>query len=135
MEKNLIAPCGMNCNLCYGYQREKNQCKGCNADIASMPNYCQKCIIRNCEIIKNSQSGFCFDCEKYPCRRLRDLDKRYRTKYDMSMLNNLQTIKEKGLDAFVNLEAERWKCPQCGSIICVHHKACSKCNYKIQKNI
>ena len=26
---NLIAPCGMNCILCWGYIREKNRCPGC----------------------------------------------------------------------------------------------------------
>ncbi len=24
---------------------------------------------------------FCFECESYPCKRLKALDKRYRTKY------------------------------------------------------
>ncbi|NCA66897.1 MAG: DUF3795 domain-containing protein [Clostridia bacterium] len=129
MEKALIAPCGMNCNLCYAYQREKNRCTGCNIDIATMPNSCQKCIIRNCEHVINSKSGFCYECKKYPCRRLNDLDKRYRTKYSMSMLENLQSIKVKGLDEFVKNEAERWKCPQCGNIVCVHRKVCSKCSF------
>jgi hypothetical protein len=96
-----------------------------------MPNSCQRCIIRNCEIIKNNESGFCFDCSKYPCRRLKDLDKRYRTKYNMSMLENLQTIRGSGLDFLIKIEIERWKCPECGSVICVHRKACPKCSYKM----
>lgn len=29
-EETLIAPCGMNCALCIGYQRPKNRCPGCN---------------------------------------------------------------------------------------------------------
>lgn len=131
MEKKLISPCGMNCSLCLGYQREKNQCKGCNSDIEAMPIICQRCIIRNCEVIKNNESGFCYECDKYPCRRLKDLDKRYRTKYNMSMLENLQNIKEKGVDEFIQSEEERWKCPQCGNLLCVHRNSCQKCNYVI----
>ena len=29
MKSELIAPCGMNCGICYGYLREKNKCPGC----------------------------------------------------------------------------------------------------------
>lgn len=133
MIDKLIAPCGMNCNLCYAYQRDKNKCLGCNIDISRMPNSCLKCIIRNCDVILNSDSGFCYECEQYPCRRLKDLDKRYRTKYHMSMLENLEFIRAKGLQTFVSSEGKRWACPHCGSIICIHHKCCSKCNYSYKE--
>ena len=29
MEKELIAPCGMNCGICKYYYREKDKCPGC----------------------------------------------------------------------------------------------------------
>ena len=28
-DPDLIAPCGMNCNICMAYLREKNKCPGC----------------------------------------------------------------------------------------------------------
>ena len=34
-----IAPCGMNCALCSGFQREKKPCLGCNADDENKPTY------------------------------------------------------------------------------------------------
>lgn len=37
MDKTLIAPCGMNCQLCYAFQREKNKCPGCLGDENSIP--------------------------------------------------------------------------------------------------
>ncbi len=127
---SLIAPCGMNCGICMGYLRKKNTCPGCRElDDTAMVS-CVRCIIRNCETIRTNQSGFCYECPKYPCRRLRELDKRYRTKYGMSMLENLEFIREHGLSAFVEKEAERWRCKKCGGVICVHRGYCFTCGEK-----
>lgn len=130
MKKELIAPCGMNCRLCVGYQREKNKCKGCRneIDIRYVTKGSVSCIIKNCTEIKKSKSGFCYECEKMPCARLKQLDKRYKTKYHMSMLENLLNIKEKGIDKFLEDEEMRWKCPNCGNIVSVHRAVCMNCN-------
>lgn len=69
----------------------------------------------------------CFNCSKFPCARLRKLDERYRTKYGMSMIANLEEINAIGIDAFVKQERRRWACPQCGSLICVHRPNCLSC--------
>lgn len=118
----LIAPCGMNCGLCSGYTRKKNPCPGCRGDNANKPRYCIECKIVNCEI---RTGPFC-ECEK-PCRRLKDLDKRYRSKYHMSMLENLKHIHGWGVNTFVKREEARWACPNCGEILSVHKKTCIHC--------
>ena len=123
----LIAPCGMNCQVCLAYLRDRNQCFGCRADDINKRASCVGCSIANCELLKATQSGFCYECPKYPCRRLRDLDKRYRTKYGMSMIENLAFIRESGLTAFVEKEDERWRCQSCGAVICVHRDFCLQC--------
>lgn len=129
MAESLIAPCGMNCSLCLGYQREKNHCSGCRNEINI--KYKTKgslhCVIKNCSILKNNKSGFCYECHKFPCARLRQLDKRYRTKYSMSMLQNLEDIREKGLKEFVKKENIKWQCAKCRGLICVHRGYCLKC--------
>ncbi|MCF8297908.1 MAG: DUF3795 domain-containing protein [Saprospiraceae bacterium] len=127
-EQELIAPCGMNCGLCMAYLREKNRCEGCRGSNENKPNQCVRCIILNCEFLAKTKSGFCYECEKIPCRRLKQLDKRYRTKYNMSMLENLESIKTIGLEQFVKNEKERWKCEVCGGTICVHYGLCLTCN-------
>lgn len=124
--KTLIAPCGMNCGICMAYLRDKNHCNGCWGDNTLKPNSCVKCIIKNCELLKETASKFCYECKKYPCTRLKNLDKRYRTKYHMSMLENLANIKRIGLDKFIKNEHKRWLCPKCGGTICVH-RGCLKC--------
>ncbi len=123
----LIAPCGMNCNICKAHLRKENKCPGCNSSSANMPKYCVHCIIRNCSQIQGNRSGFCFERQKFPCARLKQLDKRYQTKYDMSMIDNLENIKASGIREFVKTEKVRWVCPKCGGIICVHTGSCFSC--------
>jgi hypothetical protein len=71
-----------------------------------------------------------FGCGSFPCASLKHLDKRYRTRYAMSMIDNLQKIKEFDIEEFIDREKERWKCPQCGEIFCVHKENCISCGYK-----
>ena len=52
MKLNLIAPCGMNCGICLGYLRTKNRCNGCRVNADEYSNYCRKCIIKNCDVLK-----------------------------------------------------------------------------------
>lgn len=127
IKRVMIAPCGMNCALCVGYLREKNRCGGCVTGSASTPNYCRKCIIRNCDKLKEAKRPYCFDCDTFPCKRLRQLDKRYRTRYGMSMLDNLESIRNSGIRQFVRDEKERWTCRQCGAVVSVHRQDCLFC--------
>ncbi|NQV50956.1 MAG: DUF3795 domain-containing protein [Candidatus Marinimicrobia bacterium] len=127
MLSHLIAPCGMNCSLCIGHLRQKKTCPGCTIQSEAKPVSCQKCIIANCEQIQKSDLKFCYTCSTYPCTRLKNLDKRYRTKYGMSMLENLDSIKTYGLDVFLETEAHKWACTNCGTGLSVHRENCLNC--------
>lgn len=117
---NLVAPCGMNCAICSAFLRTKNRCGGCaDANCSCRRN----CTVAACEQVK----GWSHTCDNFPCRRLKQLDKRYRTKYRMSMLDNLAAIQRDGIRAFVKSERERWTCADCGGTIDVHHHRCSAC--------
>jgi hypothetical protein len=133
MEEQLIAPCGMNCGVCLAYLAQKNDLKkkGFNR------TYCPGCRPRgkNCAFMKKACAKlgeglvrFCYECADYPCRRLKGLDKRYRTKYHMSMIENLDFIKAKGMEAFLEKEKARWSCPECGETICCHNGLCMVCD-------
>ncbi len=122
----MIAPCGVNCELCLGYQREKNKCVGCNKD-GNKPNHCRVCSIKDCPEKNGNNQLLCNNCTKFPCRRIKDLDKRYKTKYGESIIENFSSISEIGLDEFVRLEAIKWACPQCGKLLCVHRESCLHC--------
>jgi hypothetical protein len=133
MEEQLIAPCGMNCGVCASYLAMKNdrKTKGLGK------TYCAGCLPRgkNCALIKkqcdllgNGLIRFCYDCGDFPCRRLKDLDKRYRTKYNMSMIENLKFIRDNGITGFLSKEKEKWRCPRCGGVICCHNGLCFNCS-------
>lgn len=116
-----MAPCGMNCGICMAYLRDKNKCPGCRNLTKTSKISCLNCKIRNCKV------NFCFECQSYPCEKLKYLDKRYRNKYGMSMIENLNKIKEIGLEEFMKIENTRWICPKCGNQICIHNKKCYYC--------
>lgn len=136
MKESLIAPCGMNCSLCIAYifmEKDLNK-QGFHK------KYCPGCIPRGencthmgdqCEFLRKGSVRFCFECEAFPCKRLKLLDKRYRTKYHMSMIENLESIKEHGTQRFLNKEEEEWKCPDCGGVICCHNGLCLNCHFDI----
>jgi hypothetical protein len=109
--------------------RAINTCPGCRSQADGKPGYCKTCIIINCEHLKDTESKFCYECPKYPCPRLKSLDKRYRTRYSTSFFNNLAMIKEKGIDVFLTFESGRRSCPKCGATLCVHRPACFECGF------
>jgi len=117
----LIAPCGMDCAICSAFLREKNRCGGCYAP----DRLCSiNCAISACPDIRGR---YHHTCTSFPCRRLEQLDKRYRTKYGMSMIENLEAIRNHGVRALIKMERERWTCTSCGGTIDVHHRKCSVC--------
>jgi hypothetical protein len=129
IKSTLIAPCGMNCSLCHAYIRNKNVCPGCYGDDDLKSKSCAMCHIKNCEIRKAEKFKYCFECYEFPCLWMKRIDKRYRTKYAMSMIDNLEYIKQSGIRTFVRQEKKKWICANCGKIICVHKKTCIFCGY------
>ena len=131
---NLIAPCGMNCRLCWAYIRESNTCPGCrriNNQDSQKSKYRNRCKIKNCEQIAKGKINYCSDsCVSFPCDRLKQLDKRYRTKYGMSMIDNLKMINEFGIRHLIRNEKVKWIYPECSEMICVHRPTCISCGYK-----
>ncbi len=125
----LVAPCGLNCRLCRAYIRDKNSCSGCRADDAHKLKYCVTCKIKNCRHLDNGSKRFCFDCEEFPCAKIKHLDKRYRTKYQLSVISNLEVIKHQGVRHFINEEKENWQCPNCAEVICMHKEVCIFCGW------
>ena len=128
----LIAPCGINCRVCIAYLREKNTCPGCRINTITKPITRAQCKIKNCNELYKNNLKFCFECKKFPCERMKQMDKRYRTKYNMSTIENLENIKKFGLRDFLKNEKTRWACSQCGGTICVHKGYCYTCGKQKQ---
>jgi len=129
MKTTLIAPCGINCGLCSAYIRARNPCPGCLAPVRAETGHRTTCSIKYCAEPGGParKRRFCFSCGKFPCQRLLNLDRRYRTKYGVSMLENLANVRAHGVAAFVRREKVRWLCPSCGATLCVHRRQCVAC--------
>jgi hypothetical protein len=131
-DKSMIAPCGINCGTCMAYLRVKNKCFGCRVDFDSKRKSCMQCRIKNCDLLVRTPSGFCNECNVFPCNMIKHIDKRYRLKYRASLIQNLVNIKETGITSFLEMEAKKWTCPKCGSTLSVHRNSCLVCSYELK---
>ena len=123
----LIAPCGMNCGLCYAFQGSRTRCPGCRIDGGKKCKTRVDCKIKVCTNRRAGEADFCTSCASFPCQRLQALDKRYRQKYGMSMLENLEKLKAVGIERFLQSERDKWACVGCGGTLCVHKAQCLVC--------
>lgn len=120
-----VAPCGLICDICNGFQRKKNRCTGCAGDFK--PTHCAKCSILNCPEKQGCPGKPCDSCCKYPCKRLKNLEKRYSLKYGESLMENFRRIETLGLNEFLQEAEAEWTCPSCGALLCVHRADCLSC--------
>ena len=82
---DLFAPCGMNCAVCYRHLG-KRPCNGRLSKDAGKPASCQNCKLKSCAIEKGH--SHCFACVAFPCKGIRALDRRYRSRYHVSLIQN-----------------------------------------------
>lgn len=130
--EQLLAPCGMDCGVCSAYLAYANQiprkrgevihCEGCRARA-------KRCayLKGHCARLATGQIRFCFECPQYPCERLKHLDRRYRGRYGMSLIENLELIKNSGTRALIARQQARFGCPTCGQLRSVHNQKCFAC--------
>lgn len=126
MHINNLAPCGVVCDVCLGFQREKNRCVGCNNE-GNKPYHCTVCSIKTCLEKSGNNKLLCIECDRYPCRRLKDLNKRYLAKYGENLMKNLIDAQEKETVQFFAELSEKWTCKACGQLLCVHSAVCPTC--------
>lgn len=129
MQSELVAHCGANCAICiayFGYRMDGKKrvkpCAGCRPTRTTCAF-----IMRDCARLRKGEIQFCFECDDFPCENLKHLDEHYRESFNMSMIENLKTIKDEGMDVFLRQQEERYKCPECGAVICVHDGTCYTC--------
>lgn len=133
IKKELIAPCGMNCGVCSGYLAYSHKIPKKKGNIS----HCSGCRPRNkqcsfikkrCEIIKNNEVDFCYQCKEFPCTILVLIVKGYVKRYHYNVIENGMFIKEHGLEKFILKEVNIYKCTHCGDTICIHNKKCYACD-------
>ncbi|WP_459847824.1 DUF3795 domain-containing protein [Fusibacter bizertensis] len=126
--KTMVAPCGINCTYCYVHHKKKKPCNGCRQSDESKPSSCLSCKIKEC--VGSKKVEFCYECNDFPCVLIKRLDKSYQKRYEESLIKNLETIENQGIDEFLYLEKIRLKCPSCEGYLNIHDKMCSHCGTK-----
>ncbi|MFA5364119.1 MAG: DUF3795 domain-containing protein [Candidatus Bathyarchaeia archaeon] len=126
----IVSRCGVNCGLCVGFlgynmdgTKRESKCGGCRTletACGFVKNQCKK-------LADKDEIAYCYECSDFPCENMRKADEYYSKKYDASLIENLTYIKN-GLEAFTKREKEKWKCPTCGGVICIHTRRCYSCN-------
>jgi len=49
----------------------------------------------------------------------------------MSMIENLEYMRQHGVDAFLKKEEEKWQCKECGGTVCCHNGLCLECQIDV----
>jgi hypothetical protein len=125
----MLAPCGMNCALCYAHLRKSKPCLGCRGPDESKPKHCRQCRIYNCA--QGYDVRYCVDCPVFPCVVVKRLDKSYRQRYQVSLMDNARRLKAVGVEQYLHEERETWLCP-CGGAISLHDRICSECGQAME---
>lgn len=121
----LFAPCGMNCMVCFTHCSTNKACGGCLGTDESKPGHCRTCLRKNCAAER--ELSYCYECSDFPCRRIRDLDRSYRKRYGVSLIEQSLFVKENGIELFLENERKRYTCAACGGVISLHDHRCSEC--------
>ena len=130
IEHTMFAPCGMNCKVCYKHCFSKKSCAGCLNTDEGKPEHCRKCRIKDC--VKAKGLTHCYTCSDFPCAVIKRLDKSYRTRYGVSLVQNSLQVKEKELPQFLEEQKRQFTCGSCGGIISLHDRQCSQCQVKVK---
>ena len=127
------AICGIYCGACPAFlesvgakKSSEIKCLGCRST-KKMPGYAPKCEVRKCAKSKNLQS--CGQCKQYPCDKIKKFFNET-PKYGLRE-KYLNTVRDKGLQSWLEEMKTRWTCPKCQTPFGYGMKTCKKCNEKI----
>jgi hypothetical protein len=100
-------------------------CDGCLSG-GTLAAHCQHCAIRKCAENKQKDAR-CSGCDELPCNRITNLINMGHYLHRKEYLPNLKKIREMGVQEWVDYEAERWRCPQCGMPMLWYDAECAGC--------
>lgn len=136
IDEQHLAPCGMNCAVCYkhvGIKKHAKPCEGCLKGDQGKPEHCRACKIKACA--QGKGLVHCFACGAFPCKLIKSMERSYTKRYHVSLIENSQAARDKGIPAFLAEERAKWTCA-CGGAFSLHDGICSECGspYCVQKD-
>lgn len=124
IDVTMLAPCGLNCMLCYRHLGKK-PCPGCRARLSEPDEYQRKCIMRSC--VQERGLFSCAECADRPCKRMKVFGKRYREGYGVDLAADAAKVRAVGAEAFLREQIAVYTCDVCGHLINMHDGVCSGC--------
>ena len=149
--RELVAICGLYCGTCPQWlaYREKDveqlerisqatsipieeiRCDGCLSD--KIFPHCVQCGIRECAGEK--KVTWCFQCDDFPCQRLRDFTDAHIVNgisHHANVLEDLQYMKMHGIEQWAEEQERAGRCPQCGKRLYWYSRKCPKCHTRVR---
>lgn len=103
-------------------------CGGCKSGNAYIG--CRTCNLRYCA--RRKSVTYCIDCADYPCERYKAWQSTARFfPHSHDAAYNLEVIKSKGVDRWLEIQKIRWSCPICGRPFSWYASKCNKCRQKL----
>jgi len=99
-------------------------CKGCLSDDRFL--YCDACPIRDCCADKGIEG--CHQCDDWPCKYIESFAYPVGKKV---MMRAIPTWGEHGTEKYVEMEEERYHCPECGYVLFRGAKRCRGCGIDV----
>lgn len=135
--------CGLYCGACEVLIANKNEtveviartwnvepeqlgCSGCKSAINAV--YCVDCGIKRCA--ENKKVEYCFECDEYPCSRLVTFRNDEHPHHSI-VLQNLDLVRNQGIDQWLEQQRIRWNCPNCGKGFSWYDKICAVCGSEL----
>ena len=101
-------------------------CEGCKGEQVSV--FCKKCGIKQCAL--DHQVEFCFECDEYPCEKLQNFKNDDHPHHSV-ILKNLDSLKELGLEKWLELQQKLWSCQKCGTPFSWYDEKCQECGSEL----
>jgi len=147
-QQNPAAPCGLYCGACSIYvagrrgdskrleqiakgmaqylgqpvEVEDLACEGCLSDVIALQ--CRDCVLRACAFGKGLIH--CAQCSDFPCQQIIAFNNDGMPHHS-EVLNNIRRQRVIGIDAWIEEQEERWRCPHCGCEVEWYASQCPDC--------
>lgn len=149
MSFKLDAYCGLYCGGCFimnAYRQNRTdcfpdnwispihdkdfKCHGCKSEIVF--ENCRGCRIRECAKSKNIE--FCNECSEFPCENIKKFEE-WDLAHHKVAIHSLETIKEIGVQKWLENQKDRWVCANCGFPFSWFEENCIKCGKELFNSI
>jgi len=146
---DLVGRCGLYCGACIIYRAyrdsvelrrriadregckpEEIRCEGCQKALTEGWDVEDQPWGKNCRIMRCLEARglrFCYECDTYPkCNRFLEIADSSQKRGE-NLVENLRRIQSGQVEEWLEEEAGRWKCKECGRPITMHLEECHWC--------